>query len=201
MPLMADSGISLQQIAMLAAILLAIITVMNMRRRRRPLDGSPKQYRREIDSATAQSASIKRNLEQLLIELEELSRNINAQIDTKFAKLERSIIDADKRISALRILIDEAKRVGGGGGDRNGGPGERAGSGGGAVRRSAAGPAEAQGADRGEEAGPVDERYRRIYELADRGLGPVEIAQELGQKTGEVELILNLRESAGGSGQ
>jgi hypothetical protein len=36
-------------------------------------------------------------------------------------------------------------------------------------------------------------RHQRIYELADRGLTAVQIAQELQARPGEVELILNLR--------
>jgi hypothetical protein len=200
MPLMVESGISSTDLLLLAAIVVAIITVLNMRRRRRPLDGSPKQYRREIDSATAQSSAVKRNMEQLLIELEELSRNINAQIDTKFAKLERSIVDADKRISALRILIDEARRVGGGSGDRSEGPGEQLGGGEAAARPSADAPLEPPDEQRGGAGRRPDERYQRIYELADRGLSPVQISQEVGQETGEVELILNLRNSAGEPG-
>lgn len=38
-----------------------------------------------------------------------------------------------------------------------------------------------------------DPTHRAVYELADRGLSPLEIARELGQPTGQVELILNLR--------
>ncbi len=184
-PLCAESTMpSIQQLAILAAILIATFTVLTMRRRRRPLDGSPKQYRREIDGATAQSTAVKRDLEQLLVELEQLSKNINAQIETKFAKLERSIADADKRIVALRTLLDEA--------------GKRTSS------ESPAQPGDKQTA--GNASAPTttpltpDERHRGIYELADRGLTPLQIARELGRKVGEVELILNLRDNTGASG-
>ncbi|MBN2562829.1 MAG: hypothetical protein JXQ75_18045 [Phycisphaerae bacterium] len=178
-----------QSVLLCGAIILATVLLMNMRRRR-PLDGSPKQYRREIDSATAQSAGVKRDMEQLLIELEELSRKINAQIDTKFAKLERSIADADKRISAFRILIDEAKRVTDGIAPSAGPSPADASPDAPAVQRGEVeSPREDGTSPRG------DERRRRIYELADRGSTAVEIAQELDQTVGEVELILNLRDS------
>jgi hypothetical protein len=39
----------------------------------------------------------------------------------------------------------------------------------------------------------VDPLNRRIYELADDGLPPVEIARQLNQQTGKVELVLALR--------
>lgn len=42
-----------------------------------------------------------------------------------------------------------------------------------------------------------DSAHRAVYELADRGLSPLEIARELGQPTGQVELILNLRRAGG----
>jgi hypothetical protein len=41
-----------------------------------------------------------------------------------------------------------------------------------------------------DEAGPLN---RRVYDLADRGLQPVEIARQLSQQVGQVELILALR--------
>jgi len=188
------------------AIVLATVVIMNMRRRR-PLDGSPKQYRREIDSAVTQSTAVKRDMEQLLVELEKLSRHINAQIDTKFAKLEQSIADADKRISALRILIDEVKRVrcetdlAGGTGESSSGRSSRT-TGAQPTDDTQAGASSTTEAPPPQECGVArrsDERYHRIYELADDGRTPVQIAQELGQTVGEVELILNLRGRAGNS--
>jgi hypothetical protein len=182
-PLAAD-WIDPRQLAIIAAILLATIVVLNMRRRRRPLDGSPKQYRREIDAANAQTSAVKRNMEELLVELQELSRKISAQIDTKFVKLEQSIADADKRISTLRALIEEARAAG-------------------TQQPTTAegGPGAIQAAPAPEKQGtrpPPDPRYRQIYMLADEGHTPVQIARELGHTVGEVELILNLRNSAGG---
>jgi hypothetical protein len=41
-----------------------------------------------------------------------------------------------------------------------------------------------------DDTGPLN---RRIYDLADRGLPPVEIAKQLSQQVGQVELILALR--------
>jgi hypothetical protein len=39
----------------------------------------------------------------------------------------------------------------------------------------------------------TDPLNRRIYEMADQGLPPVEIARSLNQQTGKVELVLALR--------
>ena len=109
---------------------------------------------------------MRRDLEALMVELQELSRKISAEIDTRFVKLEAAMRDADRRIAVLNRL------------------------------------------SRGQEAGPVadalptgdsapgveaDSRHQVVYELADAGFGPVEIARDLGKTPGEVELILNLR--------
>jgi hypothetical protein len=39
----------------------------------------------------------------------------------------------------------------------------------------------------------TDDRHAAIYRLADGGLSPAQIGQEVGKTTGEVELILALR--------
>jgi hypothetical protein len=46
---------------------------------------------------------------------------------------------------------------------------------------------------------PLPDAHRRIYELADEGLSPVEIARRLSQTAGQVELTLSLRRLHRGS--
>lgn len=187
-----------QSFALAAAVV--IVTFLLLRRyRQRTMGASPKQYRREIDTATTQSAVVKRDMERLLVELNELARQINGQIDTRYAKLEQTMADADRRISALRVLIraaktelkavleDTANPSNAGGddltierlditsGDEDDAPT--------ATEPPALGPPSAI------EEGP----NRRIYELSDQGRKAIEIAQELDRSVGEVELILNLR--------
>lgn len=174
-----------QYFLLLAAVVIATCVILNMRRRR-PLDGSPKQYRREIDSAVGQSASVRRDMERLLVELEELSRKINAQVDTKFAKLEHSIADADRRISALRILIDECNRVSANTDATATADSREAGSSKGADDTQPDPPVQSP-------ADPPDPLRQRIYALADEGRSAAEIACQLNEPVGEIELILNLR--------
>ena len=50
---------------------------------------------------------LRRDLESLIVELQELSRKISAEIDTRFAKLEAAMRDADRRIAALNRLSRE----------------------------------------------------------------------------------------------
>ncbi len=112
---------------------------------------------------------MRRDLESLIAELEQLSRKISAEIDTRFAKLEAAMHDADRRIAALHRLTLQQQ-------------GE-------ALPRAPQPPVESSApvSDRPED------RYALIYELADVGFSPVEIARDLGRTPGEVELILNLR--------
>ncbi len=51
---------------------------------------------------------IRRDIETLMVELQELSRKISADIDVRFAKLELVIRDADRRIAALNRLVRES---------------------------------------------------------------------------------------------
>jgi hypothetical protein len=96
--------------------------------------------------------------------LMQLTRRLLAQIEGRAAQLESLIADADDRIAQL------GREAGGAGGrGRQRGPEVEA------------------------EAGPSDPVSRGVYELADRGLAPVEIARELDQHVGAVELILALR--------
>ena len=183
-------AITTQQWVMLGVLGLMLLLLLAARGRRRRSEGSPKQYRREIDSATAQSEAVRRDMEQLLVELETLSQKIGGQIDASLAKLREATQDADRRISALRMLIAECKRVSGesGAGQTNAATGMLDGS-----TAEAASPGQTTSASSSIAAVVPGPRHQRIYELADRGLTAVQIAQELQARPGEVELILNLR--------
>lgn len=127
-------------------------------------------------------------------ELVQLARRVLAQIEARSAQLEALIDDADARIEELRRLQASGQSIGEtGGGERNG-------------RRPPHPPhpprpprppldAHNSHSPDGDEAdgAPEDPVMRGVYELADRGLAPVEIARELDQHLGAVELILALR--------
>src|SRR5689334_12310174 len=51
---------------------------------------------------------VERQMTELLVELEQMARQMTAQIDTRAAKLELLIKDADERISLLRTLAQGA---------------------------------------------------------------------------------------------
>lgn len=183
-PLVAEALDSLmpspQQWTIIVVMLAGAAVVYLRLRKRRPKDWSAKPHREDRQAAASSSKEVGRDLNQLVAELRELT-----------GKLDRSIDEADKRIHALRILIDEAKRV------TTAAPAEPpkptppvgwVGPDQPSVEPRPAAPPEPP-------LSPAEQRHHRIYELADRGLSSVQIAAQLGQSTGEVELILNLRRS------
>jgi hypothetical protein len=183
-------SVSGQQLLLLAVVVLVAGAFWLARGARRGLDGSPRPYRRAIDSAAARSEKVKGDMEQLLVELDELSKKIGAQIDGASDRLQQIIADADQRISAMRILIAECKRLGDDAGPD--GPRQRDRP----PVSSPVGPDSPEApVDVGSSAEP-DRRHQRVLELADKGLSALQIAQELHQQPGEVELILNLRRTS-----
>ncbi|HPD29889.1 MAG TPA: hypothetical protein PLL20_07840 [Phycisphaerae bacterium] len=156
------------------ALLVALTTYLlwTSRRKLRQHANQPKRStpQREPEPVSPGSKEqLRRDLESLIAELEQLSRKISAEIDTRFAKLEAAMHDADRRIAALHRLTQQQE---------------------GSTARMPA-REESEGAKPASDR--PEDRYALIYELTDVGFSPVEIARDLGRTPGEVELILNLR--------
>jgi len=156
-------------------VLLMLVVVFSMLWAARRKSNRPKfdreQFQRAEFSAMKSRQGVAGDLQELIIELEELSRRINAQIDTKFAKLEATIRHADERIEILRQLTQQAGGTGG---------------------------LDVTVDDTTSESpapGTLvsDPKRARVYALADADKSSIEIAQETGIPTGEIELILALR--------
>ncbi len=86
-----------------AAIILGILTIAyaTMRpwfRKKDPLD-KPHRF-----GSLAQQRSVEREMQNVLVEMSEMARQITAQIDTRAARLEALIRQADQRIAALNAL-------------------------------------------------------------------------------------------------
>lgn len=120
--------------------------------------------RRRDSAGPSMSPAERRKLEDLVSDAEELTGRLAASLDAKAARIERLIAQADERLGRLENQsLSEARPR--------------------PDRRNA----QQAGV---EDTGPLN---RRVYDLADRGLPPVEIAKQLSQQVGQVELILNLR--------
>lgn len=175
------------QLVMLALAIGGITLVMlstyrRSRRSRLTRVASVRERYKELDNSVGAS----RDVGKALVELEQVARQIHGQIDTRFAKLEMIIRDADERIAKLSRLA----------GKSSGGS-----SGGSALDVTL----ELQNPDvrtsRPDVSG--DKRHDAIYLMADGAMPAGDIARDTGKTTGEIELILALRktrlEVAGGS--
>ncbi|MCK4660168.1 MAG: DUF2802 domain-containing protein [Phycisphaerae bacterium] len=167
-PPLAETTFSGGQIALLVIILGVSASMLLSARRRRPRNAnSPRAYVREQVAQLREEAEVKGDMEALLAQIHEVARQMSAQLDTKFCKLERAIRDADERIARLdRIArMVEGKPV--------------------------------CDITVENDAGNADERYTQVHKLSDAGLPPVEIAKQTNLTTGEIELILALRRKTG----
>ncbi len=187
------------QIALIAVIAgaTALMLISNVRRRKEG-GPSPRAYAREQLARLKEEKVVHDDLADVMMQLQNVAREINAQLDAKFIRLERSIRDADERIARL---------------ERSPGTADRKGSLDVTVADEAVTRSETQVAappDRRDSAVPspaasappeAKSTARRagrpgrseVFALADEGKTALEIAEGVGLPAGEVELILSLR--------
>ncbi|HET6250803.1 MAG TPA: hypothetical protein VFE47_24145 [Tepidisphaeraceae bacterium] len=135
-----------------------------LRKKKDPLAGSPSR------PGLATQRGVERDMNNLLVELSEMARQLTAQLDTRTLKLEALLKEADERIAALK----DANR-------------QNPSSNGDALpHESPATPAEPP-------APAIDPRHLEVYDLSDQSLSSQEIANRLSRPRGEIELILKLR--------
>lgn len=156
-----------------------------MRRKADPLKTSP------VVRGLAQQRSVERQMETLLVELSDMARQMTAQLDTRSAKLEILLREADETIARLKTHQQQASAT--------------------TMRyeglrydaESAAQPARAPAMQPAPPPEPEplpiapppaeDAHYEPIYAKADAGESVNDIARALGRPSGEIELILALR--------
>lgn len=166
---------------MLLLVLAATVIMIVLLRRHQFRSTTRREVARDHIARVRDQHQLRDSMGELLLELEEVSRRVAAQIETRYAKLEAVIRDADHRIARLEQLVgrrpNEATKP----------ESEPRASAGG---RSLARENENRGSQPDESSDP---RLRRVYELVDAGATPIKAAEQLGMPLGEVELILNLR--------
>lgn len=165
-----------------------ILARSKMRRKREPLaDPLPKL-------TLSRQRALERDMQNLIVELSNMARQITAQLDTRSAKLELLIQEADQKIAALRRTNNEHPSALT--------PFEMDDDSPPSPQPVWPAPSPAPQARVTEEVppppppepvDPVRQRHLAVYELADKGLTPQQIACELKRPAGEIELILALR--------
>ena len=149
-------------VTLCASIYLLVLRPL-MRRKKDPLERPP------AFASLSRQRDVEREMQNLLVELSEMARQITAQLDTRAKKLEMLIQDADRRIAELKSLPSGAESAASSA----------------LFKESPIAPSPALASD---------PRHSEIYALADQGRNVSEIASDLSRPTGEVELILALRE-------
>lgn len=179
--ILAETPPLLNSTATVAVIMAAAVGIMwwSLRRIKRQKEANDRSTenllrespRRPASVGDAQHRLLQQSLTDLLLQLEEMSREINGQIDTRLRAMNLLIQEADQKIRELQRLQGDGRP---------------------AVTASQRIPAPRP------EPRPefASERYAKVYGLAEKGLSVVEIAREMKLMTGEVELILALRRTA-----
>ena len=168
-------SVTASQIVMLALAIVFLTVVMISTGRRiresRALTGRPvREKYAELENRQA----ARRDVEQVMLELDKLARQVHARIDTKLVRLEALIRDADRRIAALAPSTPQSKDP----------------------RATASAPRESVFAGVGGDPGEGDaKRFAFIYRLSEQGLSVVQIAEQVARPQGEIELILGLRKA------
>ena len=172
-----------QWIVVCGASLAILYALLRSGRRRR---GSRDPLAREpTQTSLAQQRSVERQMQTLLVELAQMAQEITAKLDTRATKLALLIDDADEKAARLQQSIDGCRD---------------------AVAALSRPPPPAPVPEPVEVPalrpafepslalpGAVDARHRAIYDLADQGHSPADIARQLDRQLGEIELILALR--------
>jgi hypothetical protein len=157
--------------------LIALYLMMRPKKQKDPRFGVP-------SFPLTRQRDVEQQMSNLLVELADMARQITAQLDTRAAKLEVLMKEADDKLRELRAAFPSAP--GTGRSEIDSAPLERA-----AIERpiaAAIAPPHAMPAPL-----PVDLRHAEVYALADEGRPAAEIARRLARPAGEIELILALR--------
>ncbi len=145
-------------------LLMSAILLGRLRRGRRKRSGYRPTPREQIAAIRSRAAD-RTQTEAFKVEAHEFTRQLAAILDTKAARLEQLIRDADDRLSRLAT----------------------------AERSAPSSPVPSPGPRAPSTDPPTPDEHERIYRLADAGMDAVEIARQTGKPTGQVELILALR--------
>ena len=168
------AGMSTSQIVMLVLAVAGLtILMLSTRRRVREHQQQPRSTARARYAELERKASAKRDIEEVMLELDQLSRQVHGQLDTKFAKLEAVIRDADQRIDRLSRLLQTASAR--------------------PTCDLTLGVEDPHTPPTAPDLIPEDQPHTTIYRLADAGVPAPEIATKIDRPVGEVELILALR--------
>ncbi|MFA9477320.1 hypothetical protein ACERK3_03315 [Phycisphaerales bacterium AB-hyl4] len=185
MTILADSARLLEILLPAAGVTLILAGVVMWGRKRRQQAKQSNLSPREQLHRMKEERAVRGDLEQIMVEIEQLAKRMGAQLDAKSMRLERLLREADAKIAEL-----ERQPVG------QPAPGEA---------EPAPPPASPGVVDDEPTESPAQapfgtvnddrELTDSVYRLSDAGLTPLEIARQLNEHQGKIELVLALRQS------
>jgi len=189
-PTGAAGGSSIAPMLIVAGVvLLTIWAVASLRRRLAARGGeSPSERVRARMEGLRERQSAQREVDSYAADAEELTRRLAAHLDNKAARIGELIAEATRAGDRLAALLEQSQARGASEQSSQRLPQRPQDE-----RRPSWVASEAAEDEHPEPRSPTDPVKRRVYELADEGLPPVEIARELEEHIGKVELILALR--------
>ena len=136
--------------------------------------------KRNAYSALRPEEALRQRFEELIVDFQTVSRELTAQTETRIRILNALLAEADAKIQKLRGSLGNEEEYE---------PSEQQGP---QARKTPL--ADKARAEAKNQLGQLNVIYEDIYQLEDKGLTSIEIAEEVGMKRGEIELILQLRE-------
>lgn len=171
-------------------ILILIVTVMRLgrRRARRRMEESQPRAHTPAPASPVEAKRAAEDLQQILLQIQEVAREIEARLDTRIRFAKRLIAESESKLDELAARLAEANVDD--------------------VVPQRATPSAAVAAYKANDIVTIESRSKppegtsnptdatgdtdRVVQLAAGGMSPVSIARELGRPIGEVELMLSL---------
>lgn len=173
--LTADGTNTVQLVMIILGIAALAFLLISTRRRIMNSTRQPTETPREQFARMGGLSRTTREVERVMAELDSLSREIHGRIDTKLARLEKLLRDADQRIALLSQPVDSSA-------DR----GSRL-----EVLLEQEEPLDAVSGDQN----TGDATQQSVVRMAEVGRSVLEIAQHVGKTPGEIELMLALHKT------
>jgi len=161
---------------------ISLITLwLLMRYRSRRRQPQPRITPHEQLEQMKQARGMRGDLEHLMVEIEQLAKRFSAQLDAKSIQLQQLLGQADQTISQLQQLLEQQQI------------GQVKAAGEHQDRVSLETGRDLFKAPVNPSGGTEDALAKSVYQLADQGITPLDIARQLDEQVGKIELIIALR--------
>ncbi|MEX0652842.1 MAG: hypothetical protein WD534_12430 [Phycisphaeraceae bacterium] len=170
-----------------AGLMMIVMSLLMWGRKKRARMGQTRVTAREQFHQMREEKAVRGDLEQIMVEIEQLAKRMSAQLDAKSMRLERLLADADAKIAELERRQGQV----GSGRETPAFPPPREPQ----ASEPAASVSSSPEPAADDAAGDERALAESVYKLADAGLKPLEIARELNEHQGKVELVLALRQT------